>query len=87
MIQTQQQFRICDVHRLLDYDCEPRNCGYCGMCDAWICQEDLNRWDRRLRAAFKRKLEPEYRGLPDYVEIQNQQLKEIQNVTNGDAVA
>jgi len=67
------EFRICDVHRLLDYDCENRVCFYCGMCDAWICMEDSNRWDRRIRAALKRKLEPGYGGLPNYEEIIKEQ--------------
>lgn len=39
------------------------------MCDAWICQDDLNRWDRRIKAAIKRKLEPGYKGLEDYVSV------------------
>jgi len=64
-----QRMTICDVHRLVDYDTTARLCGYCGLCDAWICQEDQSRWDRRLRAAVKRKLEPGYRGLPNYEEI------------------
>jgi hypothetical protein len=65
---TTQRFGICDVHRLLDFDTTSRLCGYCSMCDAWICEDDLGRWDRRLRAAIKRKLEPDYKGLPDYEE-------------------
>jgi hypothetical protein len=65
MIQTEQQ-HICDVHRILDYDCELRTCFYCSLCDAWICQQDSNRWNRRLHAALKRKLEPGYRGDPNY---------------------
>jgi hypothetical protein len=68
MIAT-RQFRVCDVHRLLDFDVTPRDCGYCPMCDAWICMEDQNRWDRRLKAALKRKLEPGYVGLPNYEEV------------------
>ena len=36
------------------------------MCDAWICEADENKWGRRLKAALKRKLEPGYKGLPDY---------------------
>jgi len=66
------QIRICDVHRLLDYDCESRLCFYCGMCDAWICEEDSNRWDRRLRAAIKRKLEPGFSGDLTYNEKLNE---------------
>lgn len=65
MIGTTQE-RICDVCRLLDYNTDKKLCGYCGMCDAWICQQDMNAWGRRLKAALKRKLEPGYRGLSDY---------------------
>lgn len=68
MIQS-KQFKICDVHRLLDYDCESRYCSYCVMCDAWICDEDLDRWDRRIKAALKRKLEFGYKGLSNYEEV------------------
>jgi len=68
MIQT-QQFRTCDVCRLLDYDCERKLCFYCSLCDAWICVADNNRWDRRLRAAIKRKLEPGYSGLQNYEDV------------------
>lgn len=75
MIATTKQFRMCDVHRLLDYDCERRECAYCGLCDAWICEADSNRWDRRLRAAIKRKLEPGYAGQEDYVEKMKLELK------------
>ena len=68
MIQTQQQ-RMCDVCRILDYDCSAKLCFYCPMCDAWICGPDNTRWDRRLRAAIKRKLEPGYKGLSNYEEV------------------
>ena len=71
-----KRYGICDVHRLLDYDTTLKPCGYCGMCDAWICQEDLNRWDRRLRAALKRKLERGYKGISDYNEIISKQVEE-----------
>lgn len=62
------QFHICDVCRLLDYDASIKFCGYCPICDAWICQPDQNNWVRRLQAAAKRKLEFGYRGDPDYVD-------------------
>lgn len=65
MIQT-PQYTICDVCRLLDFDTTPKLCGYCSMCDANICQEDMNKWGRRVKAFFKRKLEPGFRGLEDY---------------------
>ena len=65
MIQTQQQC-VCTVCRILDHDCALKLCSYCPLCDAWICAADNNRWDRRLRAAVKRKLEPGFRGDPNY---------------------
>lgn len=68
MIQTQQQ-TICDVCRLLDHDCTMKLCFYCSMCDAWICAVDGNQWNRRLRAAIKRKLEPGYKGLENYEDV------------------
>lgn len=57
-----QQFRMCDVCRLLDFDTESKICTYCSACDAWICKEDFGNWARRLVAAVKRKLEPGYSG-------------------------
>ena len=30
---------ICHVHFLVYGDKEDRNIAYCGMCDAWICDE------------------------------------------------
>lgn len=68
-----QQFRMCDVCRLLDFDVSSKECGYCSLCDAWICQADSNKWIRRLKAAAKRKLEPGYTGLPDYEDKVNEQ--------------
>lgn len=66
MISSGLQSTICDVCRLLDYNTERKLCIYCGMCDAFICQEDQNRWDRRIKAAIKRKLEPGFKGDPSY---------------------
>ena len=68
MIQTQQQC-ICDVCRLLDYDCSFKLCFYCSMCDAWVCGNDTNNWPRRIKAAIKRKFEPGYKGLQNYTEV------------------
>jgi hypothetical protein len=65
MIQT-VQMTICDVCRLLDFDCTLKLCSYCSLCDARICAADNNRWDRRFRAFIKRKLEPGFRGDPNY---------------------
>jgi len=70
-IQT-NQLRACDVHRLVDFDCAIRDCSYCKLCDAWICQECLALsviHPRRIKAAMKRVLEPGYVGLPNYVEV------------------
>lgn len=61
-----QESHTCDVCRLVDGDMTPKNCSYCGLCDSWICPEDQNRWDRRARAFLRRRLEPAYKGLPDY---------------------
>lgn len=69
MISSETQLRICDVCRILDYNTEKKLCGYCGMCDAWICLDDQSKWTRRLLAAAKRKLEPGYRGLPNYEDV------------------
>jgi len=66
------QYKICDVHRLLDYDTTSRLCIYCGLCDAWICAECGPQWSRRLKAAIKRKFEPGFRGDPKYVEQRNE---------------
>lgn len=63
------QFRACDVCRLVDYNCEPKECGYCGLCDAYICVGCQNNWPRRLQAALRRKLEPDYKGLDNYEEV------------------
>lgn len=60
------EHRVCDVCRLLDEDTELKNCGFCGLCDSWICQADQTNWSRRLRAFYKRRVEPLYRGQLDY---------------------
>lgn len=74
------QFRACDVCRLVDYNCEPKECSYCDLCDAYICGGCKDDWPRRFRAALKRKLEPGYRGLPNYEEVsKGEQL--LTNVT------
>jgi hypothetical protein len=43
-------------------------CGYCSLCDAWICAEDQFKWGRRLLAAAKRKAEFGFKGDPNYTE-------------------
>lgn len=45
----------CTVCSLLDADDSQKDCVYCSRCNAWICRADLNRWDRRARAAAKQK--------------------------------
>lgn len=62
MIGSNRQFRSCDVCRLNDHDTTDKWCSYCGLCDAWICDDDLSKWGRRTLAAIKRKLEPGYKG-------------------------
>lgn len=73
------EVRACDVCRLLDFDCTPKLCFYCPMCDAWICQVDgqdtLKVWlTRRLPAAAKRALESGFRGDPNYVANESKKL-------------
>jgi hypothetical protein len=76
MITLPLDLRSCDVCRLLDNDFEQKLCQYCGLCDAWICEQDTSRWGRRLLAAAKRKLEPAYKGLPNYVELAEGAIKD-----------
>lgn len=82
---SSSQIHICDVCRLLDFDTTKKLCGYCGMCDAWICSEDQNKWTRRLLAAAKRKLESGYTGLQNYEEIAGGQKNESSSTTGTDA--
>lgn len=78
------QLTICDVCRLLDYDCTKKLCGYCAMCDAFICDADRNRWDRRIKAAAKRLTEKNFKGDPKYLEKVNER-GELKNETSGNA--
>lgn len=71
-IQVQELIpHVCDVCRLIDQDLSLKPCGYCGLCDAYICKEDTD-WknfrvaSRRIRAFYRRKLEPDFKGNPDY---------------------
>lgn len=41
----------CDVCRLLDGDLSQKLCLWCGNCKAWICEDDIDNWIRRARAA------------------------------------
>lgn len=65
---TTQQTRMCDVCRLVDFDVSNKLCGYCPLCDAWICSGCKNNWPKRFKAMLKRRLEPGYSGEKDYVE-------------------
>lgn len=66
-IQVQElQLHVCDVCRLLNQDTSEKPCGFCGMCDSWICKDDTWRWDRRVRAFYKRRIEPGFKGMQDY---------------------
>lgn len=71
MIAT-MQVEICAVCRLLDFDTTKKLCGFCPLCDSWICEADQNRWDRRLRAAIRRRLEPGFSGDPTYADKLNE---------------
>jgi hypothetical protein len=52
-----RELKVCEVCRLLDNDTRPKPCSYCPICNAWICDADLLRLDRRARAAIVKKLE------------------------------
>jgi len=80
---SSSQIRICDVCRLLDFDTSKKLCGYCGMCDAWLCEQDVSKWGRRLLAAAKRKLEVGYMGLPNYEELAQEGLKNESSTNTG----
>jgi hypothetical protein len=66
---SSKNITICDVCRLHDFDVSTKWCSYCGMCDANICDADLSRWDRRLRAWAKKKLEPGFKDNLEYEKI------------------
>jgi hypothetical protein len=46
--------KVCDVCLLLDHDLGVKVCIYCEKCQAFICKDDIHRWDRRARAMAKR---------------------------------
>lgn len=50
---------VCDVHRLVDKDENPREVYYCGMCDAWICLKCDPNLPKRAYALLLRKLRGE----------------------------
>jgi hypothetical protein len=70
------QFRMCDVCRLVDYDTTPKLCNYCGLCDAYICEGCAGNWPRRIKAAFKRRLEPGFSGDVSYADTIDKATKE-----------
>lgn len=47
---------VCEVCYRLDSDRRVKLCSYCSLCDAWICQADITRLDRRARAALDKKV-------------------------------
>lgn len=51
--EAEPQLKICEVCRLLDKDNSEKLCGWCQMCDAWICIADQTDFIRRGRAFFK----------------------------------
>ena len=63
---------VCDVCRLVNNDNTPKECVWCNFCHAWICKDDLNRWDRRAIAMGKMWGNP--RG-PTSEQRRQQQLK------------
>lgn len=50
------ELRICDVCKLVDNDNRIKICSYCSLCDAWICQPDIPRLDRRAQAMILKQL-------------------------------
>ena len=46
------EMRVCEVHKRIDNDLTLRECVWCAMCKSWICKADLNRFDRRAKAAL-----------------------------------
>jgi hypothetical protein len=61
--------KTCDVCRLLEDDLTDKLCTYCGLCDSWICKDCQPRWDRRARAATRRALEINYKGIKDVLKL------------------
>lgn len=49
---------VCDVCSALDADHGEKECFYCDKCDAWICEADALRFDRRARAMVLRRVNP-----------------------------
>lgn len=43
---------ICDVHRLVDEDIGIRKVIYCGVCNAWLCDECVPKLYKRGYAAL-----------------------------------
>ena len=50
-INPHSQLGVCDVHRLVNKDYETREVQYCGLCDAWMCDECWHNYPKRALAA------------------------------------
>lgn len=48
------QVKVCEVCRLIDKDESLKLCKWCGVCNAWICENDETAFVRRGVAFFKR---------------------------------
>jgi len=48
----------CEVCKRLDDDWTPKECSYCGICDAWMCESDAKNMIRRTRAMLAGKKNP-----------------------------
>lgn len=53
---NQRVFTICDVCRLVDGDFSTKLCNWCGACQSWICDADLQQWGRRARAMARKAI-------------------------------
>jgi hypothetical protein len=63
---------VCDVCRILESDLTLKYCDYCGLCDSWICKQDQEAWWRRTKAFWKRRVEPNFRGDPNYIKSEGE---------------
>lgn len=45
-------WKVCDVCRILDGDYRLKQCAFCGLCNAWICVDDIDNWWRRVAAGL-----------------------------------
>jgi len=49
--ENSSQSGVCDVHRLVNKDYDTREVHYCGLCNAWICDECWDNYPKRALAA------------------------------------